>query len=121
PFTTWVQRLGAPRWAATLASSFIIVALVGAVGLLIANAAFDLAQRLPTQAVQISAQVDHSLTWLERHGLGALGTRLRETDLAGEAGALAQQLVGSIFGFLQALVVVVITTAFIQLDTPALR
>jgi AI-2 transport protein TqsA len=121
PLTTWLQHKGLSRILAAGLTAIAILALVGGLAVLVAQAALDLSDTIGGNADALRVRADAALVWLDAHGLRSIADQLRGQDLGGEAGALARTAATGAIDFLQALLLVVLTTAFIQLDGPGLR
>lgn len=121
PFAIGLQRRGLSRGLAAAVTSLVMLLVVSAMLVLVLQAAFDLAAHVPAYAEQLRGQASEWINWLDRRGLGSLATRLRSGDAGGQAAAFAEQAAAWAFTLAQASILVLLITAFIQLDAPALR
>ncbi|MEZ4365210.1 MAG: AI-2E family transporter [Kofleriaceae bacterium] len=121
PLTAYLHDRGAPRWLAAAASGVLILGVVVGVGLLGAVAIDDLAQRLPAQGEQVAAMRGELTGWLHAHGLDPVVTWIDERVGSVSGEQTGRELLGGALGGIQALVLIVITAVFIQLDAPSLR
>jgi AI-2 transport protein TqsA len=121
PFAIGLQRRGLSRGVAAAFTSLLMLLVVIGMLVLVLQAAFDLSSHVPAYAETLRTQAAEWINWLERRGLGSLATRLRSGDPGGGAAAFAEQAAASALSLTQASILVLLITAFIQLDAPALR
>lgn len=121
PFAIWLQRRGLSRGLAAAVTSLVMLLLIaGMMGLLL-QAAFDLSRHVPTYVDSLRNQAAEWIDWLDRRGLGNVADRLRSGDPSAQAATFAEQAAAWALGLAQASILVLLVTAFIQLDAPALR
>jgi predicted PurR-regulated permease PerM len=121
PFTLWLQHRRLSRGLAAVVTSLIMLLLIAGMMFLLLQAAFDLSRHVPTYVETLRAQVGQWASWLEHRGLGDVAERLRTGDPSAQAASFAEQAAGWALGVAQASILVLLVTAFIQLDAPALR
>jgi AI-2 transport protein TqsA len=121
PFAIWLQRHGLSRGLAAVVTSLVMLLVVSGLLVLVLQATFDLAKHFPTYAENLRAQAAEWISWLDRRGLGSVAEKLRAGEPSTRAAVFAEQAASWALSLIQASVLVLLTTAFIQLDAPALR
>jgi AI-2 transport protein TqsA len=121
PFAIALQRRGLSRGIAAAITSLLMLLVVSAMLVLVVQAAFDLSKHVPAYAETLRTQAGEWINWLDRRGLGSVAERLRSGDPSSGAAAFAEQAASWTLGLTQASILVLLITAFIQLDAPALR
>jgi predicted PurR-regulated permease PerM len=121
PLTDALTRRGVPRWGAALATTIAILSVVGAFSLMVIRATAELVDTLPRHADQLAALQADVSAWLRQHGLESAAGSVQQGDLAGRVEQLAAPALRSTIDLAQTLVLVVVTTAFIQIDAPGVR
>lgn len=121
PFAIGLQRRGLSRGAAAVVTSLVMLVVVSGLLVLVLQAAFDLSKHFPTYAENLRAQASEWIGWLDRRGLGVVAEKLRAGEPSTQAAVFAEQAASWALNLIQASVLVLLTTAFIQLDAPALR
>jgi AI-2 transport protein TqsA len=121
PFAVWLQRRGLSRAVAAGLTSLAMLSIVAGLGGMLLRAAFQLADELPRYTEALRAQSGAVQRWLEHNGLAGVADRLRTGGVGDHAAALAERTASSVFSLLQASVLVLLTTVFMQLDAPSLR
>ncbi len=121
PFAIWLQRRGLSRGLAAVVTSLVMLVVVSGMLVLVLQAAFDLSKHFPSYAENLRTQTDQWIDWLDRRGLGSVATQLRSGDPSTQAAVFAEQAASWALSLAQASILVLLTTAFIQLDAPSLR
>lgn len=121
PFAIGLQRRGLSRGLAAAVTSLLMLLLVGGMMVLLLQAAFDLSYHVPAYVDSLRTQAAEWINWLDRRGLGNVADRLRSGDPSAQAASFAEQAASWALGLVQASILVLLVTAFIQLDAPALR
>lgn len=121
PVTEGLARRGVPRWVAAATTTLGVLAVVGGFALLVVRAAADLAGELPRYADRLAALEHDAGAWLRAHGLDRVARSVETADAGTRLEAAAEPLVWGTVQMLQTLLLVVVTTAFIQIDAPGIR
>jgi predicted PurR-regulated permease PerM len=121
PITEWMARRGVPRWVAALVTTLAVLAVVGGVGLIVLRAASDIIDGLPRYGAALASLEDDAAVWLEAHGLERVAASMGEVDASTRVQTMAEPVLWSTVNVLQTLILVVVTTAFIQVDAPGIR
>lgn len=121
PFAIWLQRHRLSRGLAAAITSLVMLLLMSGLMVLLLQAVFDLSRHLPAYAETLRVQAAEWIGWLDRRGLGNVADRLRSGDTSSQAASFAEQAASWALDLAQASILVLLVTAFIQLDAPALR
>lgn len=121
PLTEALAKRGFPRWVAAATTTLGVLAVVGGFALLVFRAAADLAGELPRYADRVAALEADAGAWLRAHGLERVASSIETADASVRLESAAEPMVWGTVRMLQTLLLVVITTAFIQLDAPGIR
>jgi AI-2 transport protein TqsA len=121
PFAIWLQRRGLSRGLAAVVTSLVMLLVVAGMMVLVLQAVFDLSTHFPTYAENLRTQTSEWIGWLDRRGLGSVASQLRSGDPSTQAATFAEQAASWALGMAQASILVLLITAFIQLDAPSLR
>jgi AI-2 transport protein TqsA len=121
PVTRGLARRGIPRWCAAVVTNLAILAIVGAVAALVLGAASEIIDGLPRYSEALGALEHDVARWLDTHGLDSVATSMGEVDAASRLPVIAEPVLRGTIDVIQTLFLVVIVTAFIQVDAPGLR
>jgi predicted PurR-regulated permease PerM len=121
PLSMWLGRRAVPAGVATALTALAVLAAVAGAGLLLWQAVAELGSSIPRYQGQISAARDHIATWLGAHGVGGAARALRNFDPGVPIGSFMSAALGAAPQLLEALLVVLLVTAFIQLESKGYR
>jgi AI-2 transport protein TqsA len=121
PVTRGLARRGIPRWCAAVVTNLAILAIVGAVAALVLGAASEIIDGLPRYSEALGALEHDVARWLDTHGLDSVATSMGEVDAASRLPVIAEPVLRGTIDVIQTVFLVVIVTAFIQVDAPGLR
>jgi AI-2 transport protein TqsA len=121
PVTEALARRGVPRWGAALVTTLAVLTVVGGVAFIVLQAASDIVDGLPRYGAALGRFEDETSIWLKDHGLDRVAASMAEVDASTRVEAMAEPVLWSTVDVLQTLILVVVTTAFIQVDAPGLR
>ncbi len=121
PLSMWLARRALPPAVASTLTAVAVLAAVAAAGVLVWQAISELASSLPRYQGQILAARDQLARWLGGHGLVGAARGLRNFDPSGPIGSLVGGALGMAPHLLETLVVVLLVTAFIQLESTSYR
>lgn len=121
PLTRGLARRGIPRWCAAIATNVVILAVVAGVAALVLGAASEIIDGLPRYSEALGALEHDVAVWLDTHGLDSVATSMSEVDAASRLPVVAEPVLRATIDIVQTLILVIIVTAFIQVDAPGLR
>lgn len=121
PITEFLSRRGVPRWGAALVTTLVVLGVVGAIAVVVLQAAGDVVDGLPRYGAALGRLEGDAAVWLRAHGLERVATSMSEVDASTRVQSLAEPVLWSTVDVLQTLILVVVTTAFIQIDAPGIR
>ncbi|HUQ02216.1 MAG TPA: AI-2E family transporter [Kofleriaceae bacterium] len=121
PVTRGLARRGIPRWCAAVATNLVILAVVAGVAALVLGAASEIIDGLPRYSEALGALEHDVAAWLDTHGLDSVATSMGEVDAASRLPVVAEPVLRGTIDIIQTLILVIIVTAFIQVDAPGLR
>lgn len=121
PVTQGLARRGIPRWCAALLTNVLVLAVVAAFAALVLQAAAEMLDGLPRYSAALGALEHDVAVWLDTHGLEQVATSMSEVDAASRLPAVAEPALRNTIDIIQTLILVVVVTAFIQVDAPGLR
>jgi predicted PurR-regulated permease PerM len=121
PITEALARRGVPRWGAALVTTLTVLAVVGGIAFVVLQAASDIVDGIPRYGAALGRLEADASVWLEQHGLDRVAASLGEVDASTRVERMAEPVLWSTVNVLQTLILVVVTTAFIQIDAPGLR
>jgi AI-2 transport protein TqsA len=121
PLSERLSRRGWPPWVAAIVTTAACLAVVVGVSAFIVQAGFDLVEAMPRYAARLAQVRADVVAWLEGRGIGRVAESLASADVTATAQSLVERSVWSLVGFLQTLLLVLVTTVFIQLEAPAFR
>lgn len=121
PVGDWLGRRGLPASIGALLTILGVLALVAAAGLMIWSAGIDLADSLPVYQAKLAGLRKAASGWLRAKGMRDTALTVSKLDATKPAEqALASSVLGA-SSFLQLLFLVLIITAFIQLEASTYR
>ncbi|MBZ0230975.1 MAG: AI-2E family transporter [Deltaproteobacteria bacterium] len=121
PITTRLARRGIPRWCAAIATSLGVLVVAGGLAALVLRAAGDIVDGLPRYSEALGALEHDVAVWLDTHGLERVAASMSQVDAAARLPALAEPVLRGTIDVIQTLILVVVVTAFIQLELPSVR
>jgi AI-2 transport protein TqsA len=121
PLTHRLAERGIPRWCAAILTNVVVLALVAGIAAIVLQAATDILDQLPSYAAALGAFEHDVATWLDTHGLERVARSMNEVDAAARLPAAAEPVLRGTVDIIQTLILVVVVTAFIQVDAPGLR
>jgi AI-2 transport protein TqsA len=121
PLTRRLAERGIPRWCAAIATNLLVLAIVAAVAAIVLQAATDIIDQLPRYSAALGALEHDVATWLDTHDLERVARSMNEVDAAARLPAAAEPVLRGTIDIIQTLILVVVVTAFIQVDAPGLR
>lgn len=121
PITRGLTHRGIPRWCAALLTNVAVLAVVAAVAAVVIQAASEIIEGLPRYSEALGALEHDVAVWLDTHGLDRVATSMSEVDAATRLPVVAEPVLRGTIDILQTLILVVIVTAFIQLELPRVR
>lgn len=121
PITEWLARHGVPRWGAALVTTLAVLGVVGGIAVVMLQAAADVIDGLPGYGAALGELEAETSAWLTGHGLERVATSMGEVDASTRVQAMAEPVLWTTVDVLQTLILVVVTTAFIQIDAPGMR
>lgn len=121
PVTEGLARRGVPRWVAALVTTLAVLAVVGGISVIVLRAASDIVDGLPSYGVALGTLESEASVWLQAHGLDRVAASMAEVDASTRVQQMAEPVLWSTVSVLQTLILVVVTTAFIQVDAPGMR
>ncbi len=117
PIAHGIARRGLPPVVAAALMTIGVLLLVGGLGLLVYMAAIDLIDALPRYQERITELQRDLGAWLSDHGMRDAARSVRRFDVAGPFQQLLTSSLLSAGAWLQTLFLVLVLTAFIQLET----
>jgi len=121
PISRWLHRRGAPPIIASMVTIAVVLAVIVAIGYLMAIAAADLAISAPRYAAELERLRDRTLSWLESHQMTGLGTEVQEVDVGARASSLITESVFLVSGLAGDLLNILILTVFMQIEAQLLE
>jgi predicted PurR-regulated permease PerM len=121
PVTSGLARRGIPRWCAAIVTNVAVLAVVAGVAAVVLQAASQIVDGLPRYSEALGALEHDVAAWLDTHGLDRVAASMSEVDAAARLPAVAEPVLRNTIDVIQTLFLVVVVTAFIQVDAPGLR
>lgn len=117
PIAQRISRRGWPASIGAIISAVGVLVIVGGVGVFVYVAASDLVASLPEYAARLEALQGRVAAWLESRSMASAAESVRAYEVAFPLGGMAQSSLLSVGSYLQTLFLVLVMTAFIQLET----
>jgi len=121
PLSTAIARRGMPVSVSSTLTTVIVLAVLTASGILVWQAAAELVASIPHYQEQLVSARNAAAGWLSAHGLDNLARSARTFDPSGPIGSLVSAGVSLAPRLLETLLMVLLVTAFIQLESLNMR
>jgi AI-2 transport protein TqsA len=121
PFSTAIARRGMPVAVSSTLTTLIVLALLTGAGILVWQAAAELVGSIPRYQDQLVAARNSVAAWLSGHGLDNMARSASSFDPSGPIGSVVSAGVSLAPRMLETILVVLLVTAFIQLESLNMR
>jgi AI-2 transport protein TqsA len=121
PLAIGMARRGLPPVVAAVVTTVLVLGVVAAAGALFYVAASDLAGNLPHYQERLETLKTDLAIWLDGREMRGVAASVRRFDLTAPATRILQSSFFQATAFLQGLFLVVVTTAFMQMEASVYR
>jgi AI-2 transport protein TqsA len=121
PISDWIVRRGWPHYFTAILTITGVLLFVAGIGWLVWAAGADLAESVPRYEKALVALRNDAAVWFTEHGMRRAATSLRATDPTTVIGTAVTSGLMSAGGFVSTGIMVLIITAFIQLEATTYR